>query len=59
MKKYQVTDVHGVVHSIECDFMFNNAGELVFRVGERGNTDVVAMFAAGQWSSCVKLKKEQ
>lgn len=59
MRTFEVTDVHGVVHTIQCDFMFNNNGELVFRSGERGNTEIDAMFAVGQWTSCVNTSKRE
>lgn len=57
-KMYDVTEVTGVVQTIETTFMFNNAGELTFRLGERGDSEIVAVFPAGQWISCVKRKAQ-
>ncbi|KQO69505.1 hypothetical protein ASF22_02535 [Methylobacterium sp. Leaf87] len=59
MKRYEVTDVFGTVHEINCDFMFNNGGEIVFRSGERGSTELVATFASGQWASCINVTKRE
>lgn len=59
-RTYQVKDKMGEVHVVTSDFMFNNSGELVFRSGKRaGNTEIVATFAAGTWSSCVKVITEE
>lgn len=57
-RTYDVTDTFGTVHRIECDFIFDNNGVLVFRQGERGSSELVATFAAGQWSGCVKVRPE-
>jgi hypothetical protein len=54
-KRYDVTDVHGVVHEVLSDFMFNNGGELTFRTGERGNTEIAAIFPKDRWTSCVAV----
>jgi hypothetical protein len=52
---FLVTDVNGQMHRIECDFAFNDAGHLMFRSGVRGSTEVVAMFGAGRWVSCLRV----
>jgi isopentenyldiphosphate isomerase len=56
VKTYVVTETSGVVHYIDCDYMFNNNGELVFRSGQRGQSEVSAIFHPGMWTSCVKAK---
>ncbi|MGN6451433.1 MAG: hypothetical protein ACTHLK_23120 [Brucella intermedia] len=54
VQKYTVVDSIGTVHVVEADYIFKEDGELTFRVGERGNTQITGMFARGQWISCVK-----
>jgi hypothetical protein len=41
--------------------MFNNQGELLFRMKEPDEdfTSVVGTFAAGTWSSCVRVIEEE
>lgn len=56
-KTYEVTDVHGTVHRFDADMFFDNQGTLVFRVGERGSSEIVATFATGQWTGCVLVSR--
>jgi len=56
-QKYVVTETNGEVHELSAEFLFNNDGELILRSGPRGQTEIIGMFAKGQWSSCVKVKK--
>lgn len=53
-KTYQITEGSGVVHTLTCDYIFNNAGELTLRSGKRGDTTLVGLFPAGCWTSCVE-----
>jgi hypothetical protein len=53
-RDYQVTDVHGTVHPVTAHWVFNNNGALTFRYGERGSSEVVAEFAAGQWTAMIR-----
>ena len=54
---YQITETNGAIHTISCNYLFNNAGELTLRSGKRGDTTLVGLFPAGHWSSCVQLAK--
>ncbi|MEY9506951.1 putative lipoprotein YajG [Bradyrhizobium diazoefficiens] len=54
-KKYEITTNDGQVVTVEANFAFNNDGELVFRLGTKGDTEVVATFAKGHWASCIKV----
>jgi hypothetical protein len=52
---YQITETNGAVHTLTCDYLFNNAGELALRKGKKGDTTLVGLFPAGFWSSCVQV----
>jgi hypothetical protein len=49
-----VTGLDGHVVRIAATWCFNNSGELCFRKGRKGNSQVIALFAPGQWSSCME-----
>lgn len=58
MKQYMVTLKDGEKVKFSADWMFNNRGNLVFRVGRQiGSTTVVAEFAPETWSYVRRLDK--
>lgn len=51
LKKFSVVRPDGTVQYVIANFAFVNDGSLVFRLGERGETEVVAFYAPGGWHS--------
>ena len=61
IRTYVVTDKFGNKHEFDAHFMFNNAGELIFRMTdeEDGRSNVVAVFPTGEWSNCVRARRNE
>ena len=57
-KKYQVIDNYDIYHTVYADFVMEQDGKLIFKVGSLGNSEVVALFAAGRWASFQRMYSE-
>ncbi len=53
MRAYRIKDTLGEVFRVSADFAFENNGTLIFRRGERGNSELVASFSSGSWLNYV------